>query len=107
MAELVNGFWRKWQRDYFPTLMIQSKWHSSKRNVKVGDIVLVQDQNAIRGVWKLAQVSEAKAGHDGIVRIVRLRYKTSKAGNNYTGKKDKIMYCSVHRLVVLVPIEEQ
>ncbi|XP_045139268.1 uncharacterized protein LOC123520764 [Portunus trituberculatus] len=81
ITDLVEGFWRKWQRDYFPTLLLHSKWHCSKRNVKVGDIVLVQDPNIIRGVWKLAQVIETKTGVDNIVRTVNVRYKVLKAGN--------------------------
>lgn len=86
---------------------MRSKWHSSKRNVQVGDIVLVQDPNTIRGVWKLAQVMETMTGRDNIVRTVKLRYKALRAGNNYSGMKDKFMSRSVHRLVVLLPTEEQ
>ena len=68
------------------------------RNSTVGDIVLIQDNNAVRGIWKLAQVVEAKPGRDGIVRNVKLRYKLSKAGIHYKGIDDKTTYRSVHRL---------
>ena len=52
--QVVNSFWKKWQRDFFPTLIIRQKWHVKRRNVRVGDIVLVQDMDAFKGVWKLA-----------------------------------------------------
>ena len=29
--------WKKWTRDYFPGLIVQSKWHVEWRNVKEGD----------------------------------------------------------------------
>ena len=107
VTQLVDGFWRKWQRYYFPTLLTQSKWYCLKRNVKVGDIVLVQDPNAVQGVWKLAQVMETKTDNDALIRTVQLRYKTLRAGNNYAGVKDRLMWRSIHRLVMLVPVEEQ
>ena len=95
ITELVNGFWRKWQRDYFPTLLVQSKWHCLKRNTQVGDIVLVQDPNTIRGVWKMAQVMETMTGRDNIVRTVKLRYKTLKTGKNYVQWDAKQVHVSI------------
>lgn len=65
--KVINSFRKKWQRDYFPTMIIRQKWHTVKRNVKVGDIVLVQDSNSVQGEWKLAQVIKADAGCDGFV----------------------------------------
>ena len=76
-------------------------------NVRVGDVVLVQDSNSIRGAWTLAQVIRAEPGRDGTVRDVDLRYKIIRQGKGYDGDVDKIMSRSVHRLVVLLPIEEQ
>ena len=34
-------------RDYFHTLVLRSKWHTAKRNLQVGDIVLVKDSNNV------------------------------------------------------------
>ncbi|XP_063603426.1 uncharacterized protein LOC134779294 [Penaeus indicus] len=107
IQDIINSFWKKWQRDYFPSMLIRQKWHTAKRNVKVGDVVLVQDSNIVRGTWKLAQVIRADPGRDGIVREVDLRYKIIKDGKGYYGEADKIMCRSVHRLVMLLPIEEQ
>jgi hypothetical protein len=58
-------------RDYFHTLVVRQKWHTEKRNVQVGDVVLLQDSNNIRGQWKLAQIVEATPGMDGKVRDVK------------------------------------
>ena len=51
-----------------------------KRNLKKGDIVLIQDSNKIRGQWKLGKVSEVFPGEDGIVRKVHVIYKNPKQG---------------------------
>ncbi|XP_033730738.1 uncharacterized protein LOC117320185 [Pecten maximus] len=107
VQQVVDVFWKRWIRDFFPTLIIRQKWHTSKRNLLVGDIVLVQDSNAVRGQWKLAQVCEATPGKDGKVRDVELRYKSQDPGKGYCGTTDSIIRRSVHRLVLILPVEEQ
>ena len=101
IQSVVNSFWKRWHRDYFPTLLVRQKWHAEKRNVRIGDIVLVQDPNPVRGKWKLPQVANVVQGRDGMVR-----YKICKPGEKYHGARYKTMNRSVHRLVVLLPIEE-
>ena len=64
-------FSKRWTRYYFHTLIIIQKWHTQNRNVQVGDVVLVQDSNTIRGQWKLAQICEAFPGINGRVRDVK------------------------------------
>ena len=104
---MINSFWKKWQRDYFPTLLVRQKWHVTKRNMKVGDIVLVQDSNVIRGKWKLGQVVNAEPGRDGMVRDVQICYRTQKQNKEYEIGGEVLIKRSVHRLIVLLPIEEQ
>ena len=37
IQRIVDNFWRKWTRDYFPSLIIHQRWHTAKRNLKQGD----------------------------------------------------------------------
>ncbi|XP_062586321.1 uncharacterized protein LOC134247947 [Saccostrea cucullata] len=106
IQQLVDTFWKRWIRDYFPTLIVRQKWHTSRRNLKQGDLVLVQDTNLIRGKWKLAQVAEAEPGTDGKVRDVTVRYKNVGPGAKYDGCTDTVIRRSVHRLVVILPVDE-
>ena len=39
---IANSFWRNMTRDYFPSLLIRSKWHVQKRNIVLGDTVVIQ-----------------------------------------------------------------
>lgn len=107
VQQVIDSFWNRWIRDFFSTLIVRPKWHSTTRNLQVGDIVMVQDSNMIRGQWRLTQVCEAKAGKDGKVRDVELRYKVLESGCRYNGCTDSIIRRSVHRLVVILPVEEQ
>ena len=106
IQQVVDTFWKRWMRDYFPSLIVRQKWHTSTRNVRVGDVVLVQDSNAIRGQWRMAQVTDAKPGKDSKVRDVELRYKIQTPGTAYHGQDDIKIRRSVHRIVVILPVEE-
>ncbi|KAM9741924.1 uncharacterized protein ACNS7B_012839 isoform 1-T4 [Menidia menidia] len=38
---LSNQFWNRWRREYLPTLQQRQKWTVSRRNLQVGDLVLL------------------------------------------------------------------
>ena len=107
VQSIVNNFWKRWMRDYWHTMVVRKKWHVVKRNVCPKDIVLVKDSNAVKGIWKIAEVISVDVGRDGLVRTVTLRYKICQPGISYKGSKDKMMERSVHRLVILIPVEER
>ena len=73
IESLVDAFWRKCSRNYFSSLLLRKKWHTSKRNLKIGDIVLIHDSRSLRGSWKLGRISEVYPGADGFVRNVDVK----------------------------------
>ncbi|XP_068233730.1 uncharacterized protein [Palaemon carinicauda] len=79
---------------------------ANKRNVQPGDIVLIKDTNVVRGKWKMGQVVDTETGRDNKVRDVSIRYKIQRPGK-YKGQSDTVIKRSVHKLVVLLPVEEQ
>ena len=98
---IVEEFWWRWKCRVFPTLVIRSKWHVPRRNVQVGDIVLVKDNNTIRGEWRLGKITKTKIDIDGMIRRVHLIYTNAKdmTGHTTTTEVER----AVHNLVVLVP----
>ena len=72
MQYLANEFWTRWRKEYLLNLQPRQKWHMDKRNLKVNDIVLLQDDLAPRNEWKLAKVVEVYPGSDSRVRKLRL-----------------------------------
>ena len=109
VQNIVKSFWRKWTRDYFPSLLIESKWHTAHRDVKVGDVVLIQDSNLVRGNWKLGKVITAKPSKDGRVRRVEIVYKNTKPGEHvktYRGGGYVTVERPVQRIIVIVPVDE-
>ncbi|NRA93174.1 MAG: hypothetical protein HRU26_10915 [Psychroserpens sp.] len=102
--ETVEEFWVKWKQIVFHSLVPQFKWHKAHRNIAVGDVVLINDELAKVGEFKLGQVMVVKAsGKDGLIRSVEVRCVSRSDG--------KASFCylnrPVHKLCVIVPIEEQ
>ena len=73
VQHLAEQFWRRWIRLYLPTLQERHKWSAVKRNIKVGDLVLLLDENTPRNLWPLAIVKEVNTGRDALVRSVRVK----------------------------------
>ena len=97
LQDIVNNFWKRWSREVFPGLVLEPKWHTERRNVQVGDVVLIQDSNVVRGEWKMGIVSKILDSRDKRVRNVEVRYKN--------GKTDIRVTRPIQRLIVLVPID--
>jgi hypothetical protein len=91
---LADLFWKRWIHEYLQLLQSRQKWLSHKRNVVVGDIVLIADQNAPRGSWPLARVIDTFPDKSGCVRHVRLQ----------TGTKS-VLDRPVHKLCLLLEME--
>ena len=53
--------------------MERQKWRSRKENIKVGDLVLLADENYPRGEWPITRVWEVVADHDGCVRVAKVK----------------------------------
>ena len=75
VQELNRHFWTRWVREWLPALAQRRKWTVQRGNLKVGDVVLVQGENAPRGRWPLARVLETYTGKDGLVRSVKIQMK--------------------------------
>ena len=98
VQQIVSTFWKRWTREVFPNLVICPKWHTERRNLQKGDVVLIQDDNALRGKWKKALVVDATPSSDGKVRHVTVRYRTP---GNIEINVDR----PVQKLILLVPID--
>ena len=74
---LADQFWQRWIKEYLPSLQEPKKWNAIRRNLSVGDIVLLEEKNVARGLWNLARVIEVFPGRDGLVRSAKIKTATS------------------------------
>ena len=95
---LSNQFWSRWRVEYLSSLQERQKWREEKRNLMVGDIVLIKDSDIFtkRNGWPVAQVVEVFPSDDGLVRKVKLR-----VGNKQADKSCELTR-PVAKLVLLV-----
>ena len=59
IQNLVKIFWKRWREEFLTTLNTRKKWRDKKDKLKIGDVVLVVDQNA-RGQWPRARWEGAR-----------------------------------------------
>ena len=70
---IVDVFWKRWIKEYLPTLLNRQKWISKERNFKKGDIVLIITDAIPRNEWPLGVITECTTDEDGLVRTVEIK----------------------------------
>ncbi|MCK5873000.1 MAG: hypothetical protein KAG26_09250, partial [Methylococcales bacterium] len=72
VQRLAEEFWRIWQRQYLTTQQYRRKWQRPRRNLQVGDVVVLHEEGVSRMSWRLARINETYPSGDGLVRSIRL-----------------------------------
>ena len=76
----------------------------SRRNLQIGDVVIIKDDNAPRNQWQLARVTKARKGNDALVRKVDLTVGDRHLSSS--GKRTKpvsLLERPIYKLILLVP----
>ena len=92
---LANLFWTRFKREYLVTLQRRVKWNIPRRNIKVGDAILLKDDNYPRYKWPLARVISVMMDDKDVVRSVKLKTESTE------------LHRPISKIVLLVPVEEQ
>ncbi|XP_013412394.1 uncharacterized protein LOC106175106 [Lingula anatina] len=69
---LTQQFWSRWRKEYLQNLNKRQCWTRCKRNITVGDIVLVVEPNVARNSWPLGRVVECIPSKDKLVRKAKI-----------------------------------
>ena len=48
IQHIANEFWSRWKKEYLQSLQERQKWEGKRRNFKIGDIVVVYQNNVSR-----------------------------------------------------------
>jgi len=71
--QLFQHFWKRWNVEYLTTLQQRFKWKERGRNLQVGDLVLVKEDNFPPAQWKMARIILLHPGADNLVRVVTVK----------------------------------
>ncbi|XP_055615136.1 uncharacterized protein LOC129761441 [Toxorhynchites rutilus septentrionalis] len=63
----LDTFWRRWLREYLPTLNKRTKWFGDVKPVAAGDLVVIVDEST-RNRWERGRILEVIRGSDGRIR---------------------------------------
>ncbi|XP_064641961.1 uncharacterized protein LOC135496530 [Lineus longissimus] len=100
---LSKQFWERWRNEYLLNLQARQKWQGERRNIEVGDVVLLKDQALSRCDWHMAIVEDVSKGNDGLARKTKIRLANTRLDKK--GKplhKATVLERPIHKLVVLV-----
>ncbi|GFW26466.1 integrase catalytic domain-containing protein [Trichonephila clavipes] len=64
ITKIVQLMWKFWSRDYLNQLQQRGKWMFEKNNVKIGDLVLIIEENLPTYKWALGRIVELYYGED-------------------------------------------
>ena len=113
VEELERSWWYQYKVQYFSSLIPRQKWLHAKRNMRIGDIVLIEyKQKSFPGTYRLGRVKEVEVDpEDGLVRTCSVVYKLIKPQKNKRDVFGKVtskeVRLPVQRLIIILPVEEQ
>ena len=73
MSRISQTFLEMLVNEYLHTLQRSSKWQSPSRNLSVGDVVILCEDNTVPSHWPLARIVKTHHGKDGVSRVVTVR----------------------------------
>ncbi|XP_018406467.1 PREDICTED: uncharacterized protein LOC108782651 [Cyphomyrmex costatus] len=73
IQQVQQNFWKRWSKEFISELQRRTKWKTNIGTLKIGDLVLVKEDNAPPLHWRLGRVSELHPGTDSITRAATIR----------------------------------
>ena len=95
LSGVLNHFGKQWSKEYQLELRDvhrQKRSTSTSTSIRVGDVILVHDQDHPRGFWKMARVRKHITGRDGQTRGAVLKLPINQRQKTYHTTKT----CTTH-----------
>ncbi|XP_055615090.1 uncharacterized protein LOC129761395 [Toxorhynchites rutilus septentrionalis] len=64
---MVDQFWKRWTKEYLPTISMRTKWFDETKAPQIGDLVVLVEKN-VRNGWIRGRIISVVTGRDGRVR---------------------------------------
>ncbi|KAH8334979.1 hypothetical protein KR074_000187, partial [Drosophila pseudoananassae] len=73
LKALQQQFRLRWKEEYLKELHKRNKWRAPTRDLCVGDMVIIKEDNLPSNEWRLGRVDAVYPGSDGHVRVIDIR----------------------------------
>lgn len=93
--KIVQQFWAQWHDEYLASLQQRRKWQFRLPNLKLGDMVVIKNENLPPATWALGRVTVIHLGQDHLVRSATIRTASNEAN------KPTFLERPVHKLCLL------
>lgn len=70
---MTHHFWKRWSKEYIVSLQQRPKWKTIADNLKIGDLVVMKEDNLPPTKWALARIMALHPGSDQLVRVVTVK----------------------------------
>ena len=98
---LAEQFWSRWRKEYLINLNSRQKWLQPKRNLKIGDIVIVQEE-VPRNEWPLGKITDTSTDQQGHVRSVKIKLGSRNPQKKENDTNSHIIERPVQKVVLLL-----
>ncbi|GBM85144.1 hypothetical protein AVEN_85619-1, partial [Araneus ventricosus] len=73
LTKMIQIIWKRWSNDYLCNLQQRGKWFFDKNNVRIGDLVIIKEDNMAVCNWPLGRIVELFPGNDNKIRVVGVK----------------------------------
>ncbi|GFS59025.1 DUF5641 domain-containing protein [Trichonephila clavipes] len=73
ITKIIQLIWKRWSVDYLNSLQQRNKWHFEKKNAKIGDMVIIKEDNLPSCQWSLGRINNIYPGKDSKVKDVEVK----------------------------------
>lgn len=102
VQHLAQEFWSRWTKEYLMTRQTRSKWQDHKKNIKIGDIVIIIENVEYRNSWILARIIEVTKSTDELVRSAKCQLAQSNLNKQGIPlRKPTIVERPINKMVLL------
>ena len=71
-----NHFWKRWSQEYLSQTQHRVKWLLPRRNLEVGEIVLIKNELQSPSKWLMGRVTKTYLGSDNLCRVAKVQSAT-------------------------------
>ncbi|XP_070136097.1 uncharacterized protein [Drosophila bipectinata] len=73
LKALQQQFRLRWKEEYLKELHKRNKWRAPTRDLRVGDMLVIKEDNLPSNEWRLRRVDAVYPGSDGHIRVIDIR----------------------------------